>query len=171
MYIRILILVLIISPGYISSTWWWFVLLAIAGFGVSLIRFGRLPKGAGKEKDPEPLQNPFEIKPSIIFAVLFIALTVITGLVKEYFGESGLFTLSALVGITDITPFILSLINTAQNTTGIVTSAIIISMMSNTLVKAAYFGYLVPSQRKDTIIRFGILAILHIPFILIALTF
>jgi len=171
MYLRILVLVFIINPVFIYSIWWWFILLAMVGFGVSLIRFSKLPKGAGKEKDSEPLQNPFEIKPSIIFAVLFITLTVITGLVKEYFGESSLFTLSALVGITDITPFILSLINTTQNNIGTIASAIFISMMSNTLVKAIYFGYLVPSQRKDTTIRYSIMTIAHIPFIVIALAF
>ena len=170
MYIRILVLVFVINPKYVYSTWWWFVFLTAVGLGVSLIRFGPLPKSTGKDKDPEPLQNPFEIKPSVLFALLFVALTIITGLVKEYFGQSGLFTLSTLVGVTDITPFILSLVNTAQNSIGVITSAIIISMMSNTIVKGVYFGYLVPSQRKFTLIRFGILAAAHTPLIIFSLT-
>ena len=169
MYVRILVLVFVINHRYVYSTWWWFIFLTAIGFGASLIRFGKLPKGAGKDKDPEPLQNPFEIKPSVLFALLFVALTIITGLVKESFGDSGLFTLSALVGVTDITPFILSLVNTAQTNINVITSAIIISMMSNTIVKGVYFGYLVPSQRKATLIRFGILAAAHIPLIILSL--
>ena len=170
MYIRLLVLIALINPKFVYSSWWWFLSLTVAGLGISLIRFGPIPKpGKEKEKEPEPLQNPFEIKPSVLFALLFVALTVITTLVKEYFGDSGLLTLSGVVGITDITPFILSLVNTAQNSISLITSAIIISMMSNTIVKGAYFAFLVPTQRRDTIIRFGILAAVHIPFIIISL--
>ena len=40
-------------------------------------------------------------------------------------------------------------------------------MLSNTVLKGIYFGFLAKNARKATIIRFGILAILHIPIILL----
>lgn len=170
MYVRTLIFIFVINPKYIYTTWWWYILLTLAGFGLSLISFGPIPKNS-KDKEPSTLQNPFEIRPSVLFALLFVVLTVVTGFVKDSFGQSGIITLSALVGVTDITPFILSLVNSAQANFSIITAAIIISMMSNTIIKGVYFGYLVPSQRKDTAIRFGILTALHIPFIIASLTF
>lgn len=171
MYMRILVLVFIINPQYVYSIWWWFVLLTLSGFGISYIRFERTQKNSGKDKEPESLQNPFEIRPSVLFALLYIVLTIVTGLVKDSFGQSGLLTLSAMVGVTDITPFILSLVDSSVKNIGTITSAIVISMMSNTIVKGIYFGYLVPSQRKETMIRFGILAAIHIPFIIATLMF
>lgn len=171
MYMRILVLVFIINPQYVYSIWWWFVILTLCGFIVSYVQFGTPTKNSGKDKEPESLQNPFEIRPSVIFALLFIALTIITGLVNNAFGQSGLIVLSALAGVTDITPFILSLIDASIKNVGVITASIIISMMSNTIVKGIYFSYLVPVLRKETIIRFGILAAVHIPFIIAALMF
>ena len=171
MFIKIFVLVFVINPKYVQPIWWWFLFLSLVGFGVSLIRFDSSPSNPNEEKESGQLQNPFEIKPSVLFALLFVVLTIITGFVKSSFGQSGVLTLSALVGVTDITPFILSLVSSLKISTGSVTSAIFIAMMSNTIVKGVYFGYLVPTQRKNTAIRFGILAAAHIPFIIISLVF
>ena len=169
MYIRILILVSVIDPKFVIRIWWWFLILTVVGLAVSLVSFGSVPKESGKDKEAESLQNPFEIKPSVLFALLFVVLTIVTEFVKSDFGQSGMYTLSALVGVTDITPFILSLVSSIKINPGLIASAIVISMMSNTIVKGIYFGYLVRSQRKDTAIRFGILAAAHIPLIIISL--
>jgi uncharacterized membrane protein (DUF4010 family) len=54
--------------------------------------------------------NPFEIRPAIGFALLFVILSVVTGFVKSTVGNSGLLAVSAIVGVSDIDPFILSLV-------------------------------------------------------------
>jgi uncharacterized membrane protein (DUF4010 family) len=111
------------------------------------------------------LQNPFELRPAIGFALLFVILSVITGFVKSTVGNSGLLGLASIIGVSDIDPFILSLVQGGDGTLHILTSAIILAMMSNTIAKAIYFGFLSPTTRKETAIKYSIFALLHIPFI------
>ena len=165
MYIRILVLIFIINPVIVYAIWWKLILLCVIGFSLSLIKFNLVQEVKSSEKDLQQLQNPFELKPAILFAVLFIALSIITRLVKIYIGSQGLFTLSAIVGLSDIDPFILSLVHGTETNFSLVTSAIIIAMMSNTLIKGIYFSYFVPSLRLRTIERFGILTLAHIPLL------
>ena len=77
-------------------------------------------------------------------------------------------TLAAVVGIVDIDPFILSLVQDTGMTQQIVSGAILLAMMSNTLAKGVYFGVLVPSARISTAWRYLLWAILHLPFIFLA---
>ena len=75
--------------------------------------------------------------------------------------------LSAVVGVSDVTPFILSLIQGADGTLRILTSAIILSLMSNTIAKCAYFAFLVPATRRETIGAYAVWAALHVPLIIL----
>ena len=165
MYLRILILIFIINPAIVYTIWWKLVLLNIIGFGLSLIKINdtKIPKTT--DNDLQQLQNPFELRPAIVFAFLFVLLSVITKLVKQYVGAQGLLTLAAVIGLTDIDPFILSLVHGTQLDLGLISSAIIIAMLSNTIIKGIYFGYFVPTLRSKTIERFGLLALAHIPML------
>ncbi len=164
MYLRILILVAIIAPAFAASLAWKLILLALSGLLLAI----RVPAGGPMvtEKALAPTQNPFEIRPSLVFAALFALLTVVTDLVTRTFGRAGLLALSAAVGVTDIDPYILSLVRSGLEAKSVVISATLIAMMSNTLVKGLYFGTLVQSTRKDTLVRYAIWALLHIPLIL-----
>jgi uncharacterized membrane protein (DUF4010 family) len=112
------------------------------------------------------LQNPFEIRPAIGFALLFVLLSVITGLAKSAIGNSGLLGLSVLVGVSDIDPFILSLVQGSDGTMQIFISAIILAMMSNTIAKGIYFWTLSLATRKETAWKFSFLALAHLPLII-----
>ena len=112
------------------------------------------------------LQNPFEIRPAMMFAIFFVSLSVITFLANKAFGSTGLLALSAITGVMDIDPFILSLVQQSPSVEKIFVSAIIIATMSNTIMKGIYFTVISKQLRKETIVRYGIWAILHIPFIL-----
>ena len=104
--------------------------------------------------------------PALIFATLYIVLTVVTELIFQYLGNPGLLGLSTIVGLTDITPYVLSIIHRGDLTLPLINSALIISMMSNTIIKGFYFASLAVNSRKETWIRYGIWTLLHIPFIL-----
>lgn len=165
MYLRILTLIFVINPIIAYSLWWKLLVLGLVGFAISLIKT-KMTKGIkSSDGDLEKLQNPFELRPAMLFAILFVALTVITKLVKTYIGSQGLLSLSAIVGLSDIDPFILSLVHGVQVDIPLISSAIIIAMMSNTIMKGIYFSYLVPSLRMRTIERFGILTLAHIPLL------
>ena len=167
MYIRIFILIFILNPVIGYSMWWKFLILCLVGFGISLFNKKPVENTASLKPDVHGLNNPFELKPALLFALLFVMLSIITQIVKNYTGTNGLMTLSAVVGLSDIDPFILSIIHNVSINIHLITSAIIIAMMSNTIIKGIYFGYLVPAARYKTIQKFGILALMHIPLLFI----
>jgi hypothetical protein len=72
-------------------------------------------------------------------------------------------SLAAVVGVTDIDPFILSILRGSD--VGLVVAAILVAMMSNTLVKGFYFAALVRAGRRETLARYGLWALIHLPFI------
>ena len=163
MYVRILIILWLINQSIIPLIWWKLILLAIIGIIISFMAKSKAPQSS--ENSVSTLQNPFEIKPAVIFAALFVLLSIITILVRNFLGNVGLLFLSALVGITDIDPFILSLVSKLQPIETIVVSAIIIAMMSNNIIKAIYFAFQAKQEQKKTFILYGIWTLLHIPLI------
>jgi hypothetical protein len=94
-----------------------------------------------------------------------VLLSVLTIVVRSKLGDSGILALSAIVGLTDITPFILSVVHGTDATARVLTSAIVLSLMSNTVAKGAYFFALGPSVRKETLWTYGIWALLHVPLL------
>lgn len=165
MYMRILVLVAIINPLYVPVAWWKFTLLAV--IGVVLALFVKPEDMARPASQSPEIQNPFEITPALLFAALFVLFSILTTLVMKFVGETGIILLAAVVGITDIDPFILSLIQGGGQGMPLVLVAIIIAMMSNTIVKGVYFAVLVPTYRKETLLRYGVWSLLHLPLILL----
>jgi uncharacterized membrane protein (DUF4010 family) len=165
MYLRILVLIWIINFSFVQDLWW--RLLILSAIGV-ILSFGITTDSvSNNQTEITGLKNPFEIKPALIFAILFIVLTVVSDYVKTYIGNDGLLSLSIIVGITDIDPFILSIVNNTKEINKIIFQSILIAMMSNTIVKSFYFAYLSPATRKVTLTRFSIWTLLHLPFILL----
>jgi uncharacterized membrane protein (DUF4010 family) len=163
MYLRILVLIWIIRPSFIPFIWWKLVILSVVGFAVSVKVRSTQP--ATERTAVQTPQNPFEIRPALIFAVLFVVLSIITSLAKQYYGEAGVLVLAMLTGFTDIDPFILSIVNQAAEFQSMIMAAILIAMMSNTVVKGVYFGVLSRRLRWETAWRYAIWALLHLPII------
>jgi len=85
-------------------------------------------------------KNPLQIPTALIFAVLIVVFSVISAWVKGAFGESGILVLSAVVGLTDIDPFVLNIAQggIAGMTVASLCAAVLIAASSNNLAKAAY---------------------------------
>jgi uncharacterized membrane protein (DUF4010 family) len=164
MYLRVLVLIWFINSSFVPGLWYRLVILAVIGVALSLRRPAKKPQSSKMET--LELQNPFEIRPAIGFALLFVLLSVITGLAKSAIGNSGLLGLSVLVGVSDIDPFILSLVQGSDGTMQIFISAIILAMMSNTIAKGIYFWTLSLATRKETVWKFSFLALAHLPLII-----
>jgi uncharacterized membrane protein (DUF4010 family) len=164
MYIRVLVLILVANPAYLPALWW--KLPALAGVGVLLsARIKPTGEPAKEEKLPN-LHNPFEIRPAMVFGLLFILLAIVTSLVQQRLGNPGVLALAAVVGVTDIDPFILSLVGAAFGSAPVVVPAIIVAMMSNTVAKSVYFAVLVPSARREVFWRYAVWTIVHVPILL-----
>jgi hypothetical protein len=72
-----------------------------------------------------------------------------------------------VVGVTDIDPFILSIVQTSSLAVATGVSAMVLAMLSNTAAKGIYFAFLVPGQRRQTAWRFALWALVHVPLILL----
>jgi len=165
MYLRILVLIWVINVSFVPGLWWKLLVLAVIGVALSL----RVSSDHATNQEGEipALQNPFEIRPAIGFAILFVILSIVTGLVRSYLGDSGILVLSAVVGVSDIDPFILSLVQGSDGGMHVFASAIVLAMMSNTIAKGIYFAVLGSAVRRQTIWRFALWAVLHIPLIIL----
>jgi len=102
---------------------------------------------SSRKDGPEPAEppsqrtgNPLELTAALLFAIVFVALLVLTTLVRESLGRPGLYTMAGLVGVTDVDPFILGMAQTPESalTLRVAATAIIIAASSNNLIKAVY---------------------------------
>jgi uncharacterized membrane protein (DUF4010 family) len=90
----------------------------------------------------EPPANPLQVGAAVLFAVLFVAVTLATHFAQGRFGRTGLITLAALVGFSDIDPFVLSVAQGNAGPLPAVAQAILVAVSSNNVLKAGYaFGF------------------------------
>lgn len=166
MYLRILALVSIIHQDYFRMLGPKMAILSAVGF---LLAFFVKGSDAGKhQRLDSSSQNPFEIRPALIFAAIFTALSVATVFVQERFGEAGLYWLAGTVGVVDIDPFVLSLAaRPAGLSATVISAAMILAMMSNTVAKGIYFSLFARHAFKSTIWRYLLWALLHLPVALL----
>jgi len=161
MYLRILALVGFLNAAFLPALWWKLGLLCVLGLGLAWrvpTEPHEPPRGAVNS-----LQNPFEILPALLFAVLFVVLMVTTRLVQDHFGPSALLGLAGVVGVVDIDPFILSLVQTNAEPARLLVAAILVAMMVNTLAKGIYFATLAGAVRGPALWRFTLWSALHLP--------
>ncbi len=117
-------------------------LLALAAIGACggwLWSLRPSDKSTEIKKDYVP-RNPLELWVAFLFGGIFIAILVVTAWAVAHLGEKGLFGLAAIMGVTDVDPFILSLTQSAGAATsmGLAAAAILIAAASNNAVKAFY---------------------------------
>jgi uncharacterized membrane protein (DUF4010 family) len=119
------------------------------------------PGSAGKLAIPAA--NPLQLTTAVVFTALFLGVSVATTWVESTFGQAGIFTLAALVGMSDITPFILSLAQGGAPGMGlsVLAAAVLIAASTNNLAKAGYaigFGGFAAVERPATML--AVLALL-----------
>jgi len=135
------------------------------------VQEGLSPAAAGEASEPALRKNPLEINSALFFAFMFVAVSLATKYVLVYFKDMGLRMLSFVVGCSDITPFVVSVL---QGNLGIGTpqilQAIIIASASNNMLKVAY-TYMFGTRRTANLAALGMgsLAALSILYAMLAL--
>jgi len=173
MFIRIMVMALIFNWELFLQTWYYFVLLSVIITGVGLaVYYYKTPTAEQllNFNSIESDKNPLEFRVALIFAVLFVALTLITQYTIQHFGMQGLKVLAFIVGVTDITPFVTSLFQGSyQVVTNVVISATFLAFLSNNIVKLGY-GLVLGSKanRKPLMIGFSIACVATLIVLLIA---
>ena len=141
MYVRLLIIVAIFDRQLAIGLAPALLILAVIGLALAGLwyRASAPPREQPSASARTPL-NPLELTAAFIFAALFVAISLLSGWVHSEFGESGLLLLAAIVGLTDIDPFVLSVAAGGAQLlpAGGAVAAILIAASSNNLLKAAY---------------------------------
>jgi len=106
-------------------------------------------------------KNPLEFKTATVFGLLFVFFAIVTEYVMKSYGSSGITTLAFIVGVTDIDPFLLNLLQHQGGITEtIVALAIINATNSNNILKLIYaLALSSKSLTKSLFVNFSILII------------
>jgi uncharacterized membrane protein (DUF4010 family) len=103
--------------------------------------WSRLPDRDAHALHPEyEPKNPLELGAALLFGLIFVAMLIATHYTVTYLGQAGLDTLAAVMGVTDVDPFILGVTQSAGGATPLAgaAGAILIAAASNNLVKGIY---------------------------------
>ena len=119
--------------------------LALAAFAICAVQYWGI-KPADEAANPQASAppaastNPLELGPAVIFATLFIAISLASSFATTQFGTSGIYVLAAVIGVSDIDPFVLNLAQGgAQGVANTaLAAAILIAASSNNILKAFY---------------------------------
>ena len=89
---------------------------------------------------PTQAQNPLELRTAFLFAILFLIIVVATHLALTYLGKGGIYSLAAIMGVTDVDPFIMGMTHDAglSSTFQVAAIGILIATACNNLVKGCY---------------------------------
>jgi uncharacterized membrane protein (DUF4010 family) len=116
--------------------------LALTALGLALAGLWYWLSAAPTElrADERPPTNPLELTASLVFAALFVVISLASAWARTQFGVAGLLAVAAIVGVSDIDPFVLSIAagGAAPLSPGVGVAAILLAASTNNLAKAGY---------------------------------
>jgi len=160
MYLRLVALLALFNRQLMSLLAIPFLVLAGVATGIGWLWTRRADASAqAVQREFEP-NNPLELLAAFLFAGLFLAMLVATQLAVTYLGRTGVNTLAAVMGVTDVDPFIMGMTQAAGALTPlkVAAAAVLIAAASNNLVKGIYAYSL--ADRKTGVQSLALLAAL-----------
>ena len=141
MFLRFLILVGIFSVATLTVIYPYLLIMSAVSAGAAWFLHSKWkrPAVSGATDEDEDGSNPLEFKVALIFAVLFVVFTIATHYTLIYAGKGGLTLLSFVSGFSDITPFILNLLQgTGSVPVSLITACSMQAIVSNIAVNMCY---------------------------------
>ena len=139
MYFRLWLLIVVL--GYhdaalsLAGPFLGFTLLSGAAAVILYRRKSKIPESSATAAPKHPL----ELFTAALFAFLFVTFATLTQIIVSHYGDTGLHILSFVTGLTDIDPFILSLLAGKYQVNSVqIAGAILIASGSNNLFKCSY---------------------------------
>ena len=140
MYLRLAALLFLFNRTLFLALGAPFAALAALAAIASWLLF-RLPdhKRGEVKREYEP-HNPLELRAALLFALLFLVMLIATRLAIVYLGKAGVYGLAAVMGVTDVDPFIMGMTQSAGSITPVPVgaAAILVAASSNNVVKGIY---------------------------------
>ena len=164
MYLRIFLLALFFNRPLAFHLLPAFLVLAIISIILSLyFLYSNSNKNSTTDQEVRESihNNPLEFRIALLFGSLFIFFVLLTRYLNNTYGESGINVLSFFVGVTDIDPFIINLLQSKINLNDtFIAMAIVNATTSNNLLKMIYGTALCDrSLRRSLLIGFSVLIV------------
>ena len=140
MYARLVALVALFNHNLARALAPSFLGLAVLAIATGWIWSHRPdPQASDVKREYQP-KNPLELRAAFLFALLFLVMLVATQLAVTYLGRSGVNVLAAIMGVTDVDPFIMGMTQAAGSLTAlnVAAAAVAIAAASNNLIKGIY---------------------------------
>ena len=164
MYLRLLILAFIFNKTIAELLIVPFLIL----FAVCLALSKFTAKGSASNKSSQHMEmdkvapdnkNPLELGTAALFGLLFVIFGLVTSFVLKNYGNSGLTGLAFVVGVTDIDPFLLNLLQQKVVISEmVIVLAFVNATNSNNILKMIYASAICSKQfRKKLLISCSVL--------------
>jgi uncharacterized membrane protein (DUF4010 family) len=144
MYLRLVVLIAIFNRQLATLVAVPLLVLGGAGLAFGWIWTRRRQTQPSQVKKEYVPRNPLELWAAFLFGGIFVAMLVLTRVVMVHLGRGGVFGLAAVMGLSDVDPFVLSLTQSAGAVTTLAVAAagVVVASASNNAMKALYaFGF------------------------------
>ncbi len=141
MYLRIVILLALFNRQLMLLLYMPFLAAAALAVGGGWLWTRLADKNTQEvQRESEP-RNPLDLLTAFFFAGLFLVMLIATQLAVTYLGRAGVNTLAAIMGVSDVDPFIMGMTQAAgtpQTSLSLAAAAVAIAASSNNIVKGIY---------------------------------
>ncbi|QSG07201.1 MgtC/SapB family protein [Halapricum desulfuricans] len=138
MFPRALIEVAVVNPELLPHVVLPLGAMTLVGAVAAVVLYWRTT--AGETVEAEELENPFRLRPALLFGAIFAVVLLVSEYANEWFGASGIYATAFFSGLADVDAMTLTLSRLAADGTvepAVATTGIVIAAVANTFVKAA----------------------------------
>lgn len=136
MFLRMIIEVAVVNVALLGHLFAPLVMMTVLGLIPAVALWLKSP---AREPGRTEFDNPFTLKPALIFGVLFGAVLLAVEYANQYYGRGGTYLTAFISGIADVDAITLSLGKLAREgeiDSRVASQGIVIASMTNTMVKA-----------------------------------
>jgi uncharacterized membrane protein (DUF4010 family) len=140
MYLRFLVLVWLFNHALAHLIALPFAILTLVGMAGGWLWTRRPDPGALAIQGGVTSKNPLEMSVAFTFAVIFVGVLVLTQCALTYLGRGGVLGLAAVMGVSDVEPFVMGLTQAAGQTAPLhlAAASIVVAAASNNLAKGFF---------------------------------
>lgn len=154
MYGRVLVVVLAVNHNILSHLLTALaVMAAVTGAMAWMLYRKNTARFSSAGSKAVELKNPFSLTAATKFALFFALVMLAVKIVSEELSGAGMYLIAALAGMTDVDAITLAMARFAlKGETGIAVSAIVIAILSNTVVKTIMVAVLGSAELRKSML-------------------
>ena len=158
MFLRVAVLLFILNRELFTEIFAGMVILCVIGILAGVIIVKRAKPGSAGEGMVS--KNPLNLTEALKFGVIYTVILLLVGFAKENMGDSAIYIVSGVSGLTDVDAVVISMANLGGVTLdmGVALIGVAVAVISNTFVKyliCLVFG----SGRLKKLVSFGFIGI------------